>query len=78
MSIGDIPNHLKDAHYSGACKMGRGVEYKYPHSYPNHYVTQQYLPNNYENIELIMNMEIISLKKLQKIIGIKLKSKIII
>ena len=49
MTIGDIPNHLKDAHYSGACKMGRGVEYKYPHSYPNHYVNQQYLPDNIKN-----------------------------
>ena len=29
--------------------MGRGIEYKYPHSYPNHYVTQQYLPNNLKN-----------------------------
>ena len=48
MSIGDIPNHLKDAHYSGACKMGRGVEYKYPHNYPNHYVNQQYLPSEIE------------------------------
>lgn len=49
MSIGDIPSHLKDAHYSGACKMGRGVEYKYPHNYPNHYVKQQYLPQNINN-----------------------------
>ncbi len=49
MSIGDIPNHLKDAHYSGDCKMGRGVEYKYPHNYPNHYVKQQYLPQNINN-----------------------------
>lgn len=48
-SIGDIPNHLKDAHYGGASKMGRGVEYKYPHSYPNHYVDQQYLPDNIRN-----------------------------
>ena len=36
----------KDAHYGGAEKMGRGVEYKYPHSYPNHYIPQQYLPDN--------------------------------
>ena len=49
ISIGDIPNHLKDAHYSGACKMGRGVKYKYPHNYPNHYVKQQYLPQNINN-----------------------------
>lgn len=48
-SIGDIPNHLKDAHYYGASNMGRGVEYKYPHSYPNHYVDQQYLPDDIRN-----------------------------
>lgn len=49
MTIGDIPNHLKDAHYSGACKIGRGIEYKYPHNYPNHYIQQQYLPDNIKN-----------------------------
>lgn len=42
---GDIPLHLKDSHYSGAKKMGRGTEYKYPHSFPSHYVKQQYLPD---------------------------------
>ena len=46
VEIGDIPNHLKDAHYSGAVKLGRGVEYKYPHDYENNYVNQQYLPEN--------------------------------
>ena len=46
---GDIPLHLKDAHYGGASKMGRGVEYKYPHSFPEHYVEQQYLPDNIKN-----------------------------
>ena len=49
LTIGDIPKALKDAHYSGACKMGRGLEYKYPHNYPNHYVKQQYLPDNIKN-----------------------------
>lgn len=49
MTVGDIPAHLKDAHYSGACKMGRGLEYKYPHSYANHYIKQQYLPHNIKN-----------------------------
>ncbi|WP_081957062.1 replication-associated recombination protein A [Clostridium sp. HMP27] len=44
--VGDIPQHLKDAHYSGAEALGRGKEYKYPHDYKNHYVKQQYLPNN--------------------------------
>ena len=42
---GQVPDHLKDAHYSGAKKLGRGITYKYPHSYPNHYVSQQYLPD---------------------------------
>lgn len=45
-SIGDIPLHLKDAHYGGASSLGRGITYKYPHSYENHYVKQQYLPDN--------------------------------
>ncbi|MDS0526485.1 replication-associated recombination protein A [Clostridium sp. SHJSY1] len=49
MAIDDIPIHLKDAHYSGAKSLGRGVTYKYPHSYENHYVEQQYLPNNIKN-----------------------------
>ena len=49
ITVGDIPLHLKDAHYCGASKMGRGVEYKYPHIYPNHYVSQQYLPDNIKN-----------------------------
>ena len=44
IDIGEIPNHLKDAHYSGASKLGRGVDYKYPHNYLNHWVPQQYLP----------------------------------
>lgn len=42
---GDIPAHLKDTHYSGAKKMGRGMDYKYPHSYENNYVKQNYLPD---------------------------------
>lgn len=43
---GEIPAHLKDSHYSGAKAFGHGVEYKYPHAYENHYVRQQYLPDN--------------------------------
>ena len=46
---GDIPLHLKDAHYKGASTLGRGIEYKYPHSFPNNYVSQQYLPDNIKN-----------------------------
>ena len=42
---GDVPAHLKDTHYSGAKKMGRGLTYEYPHNYPGNYVSQQYLPD---------------------------------
>ncbi len=45
IETGDIPLDLKDAHYSGAKDLGRGVDYKYPHNYENHYVKQQYLPD---------------------------------
>lgn len=43
-----IPNHLKDAHYPGATKLGHGNGYLYAHDYPNHYVQQQYLPDELE------------------------------
>lgn len=42
---GDVPLHLKDAHYQGAKQLGRGLDYKYPHDYDNGWVNQQYLPN---------------------------------
>ncbi len=44
-NTGDIPMHIRDSHYDGAQKMGRGIEYKYPPNYPNSYVEQQYLPD---------------------------------
>ncbi len=40
-----VPSHLQDAHYKGSKNLGRGVGYKYAHDYPNHYVNQQYLPD---------------------------------
>ncbi len=42
---GNIPEQLKDTHYSGAVKLGRGANYQYPHDHINHYVPQQYLPD---------------------------------
>ena len=41
---GQVPDHLKDSHYSGASKLGHGKAYKYAHNYSNGYVKQQYLP----------------------------------
>ena len=40
-----VPTHLQDAHYKGAQKLGHGIGYKYAHDYPDHYVDQQYLPD---------------------------------
>ena len=40
-----VPAHLQDAHYGGHEKLGHGIGYKYAHDYPNHYVKQQYLPD---------------------------------
>lgn len=44
-----VPPHLQDRHYSGAAALGRGLDYKYAHDYPNHYVKQQYLPDGMED-----------------------------
>lgn len=40
-----VPVHLQDAHYGGAAKLGHGIGYQYAHIFPNHYVDQQYLPD---------------------------------
>ncbi len=42
----NVPDHLRDAHYQGASDLGRGVDYKYPHSYEEGWVKQQYLPDS--------------------------------
>lgn len=46
---GDVPDHLRDSHYSGAKELGRGIDYKYPHAYPEAWVDQQYLPDKLKN-----------------------------
>lgn len=45
----DIPNSMKDCHYKSAKKLGHGLDYMYPHDYPNHWVPQQYLPESVVN-----------------------------
>lgn len=42
--IGEIPPDIRDGHYSGAQSLGRAQNYRYPHSYPHHWVPQQYMP----------------------------------
>ncbi len=43
--IGPVLNHLRDCHYEESKKLGI-TGYKYPHDYPNHYVKQDYMPDN--------------------------------
>ncbi len=44
-NCGEVPLHLRDAHYKGAKQLGHGIGYKYPHDYPGAWVSQQYLPD---------------------------------
>ncbi len=43
-----VPDYLRDAHYKGSARLGRGKGYKYPHDYPDHYAAQEYLPQKRE------------------------------
>ena len=44
-----MPVHLQDAHYKGHEDLGHGIGYLYAHDFPNHYVEQQYLPDDIRN-----------------------------
>lgn len=46
---GDIPRHLQNKHFDGEDAKVKGQHYLYPHSFPNHYVEQQYLPDRIKN-----------------------------
>ena len=48
-NYGDVPDTLKDAHYQGAAKLGRGTDYKFPHDFPHDWVKQTYLPQKIKN-----------------------------
>ena len=44
-AVGEVPPHLRDAHYGGAKTLGHGTGYEYPHDHPGGWVAQQYLPS---------------------------------
>lgn len=48
-NVGSIPRHLQNKHYDGEDAKIKGQHYLYPHDYPDHYVKQQYLPDNIKN-----------------------------
>ena len=43
--VGEVPAHLRDAHYQGAAVLGHGAGYEYPHDHHGAWVAQQYLPD---------------------------------
>ena len=53
-----VPVHLQDAHYKGSANLGHGIGYKYAHDYPEHYVKQQYLPDEIKNARFYEPTEI--------------------
>lgn len=61
-----IPPYLQDAHYPAADKLGHGVGYKYAHDYPNHYVDQQYLPDEIKDMRFFEMSDIAYEGKLKK------------
>jgi putative ATPase len=44
-ALGEVPAHLRDAHYQGATALGHGIGYEYPHDDERGWVEQQYLPD---------------------------------
>ncbi|MDD6572591.1 MAG: replication-associated recombination protein A [Thermoflexaceae bacterium] len=61
-----VPTHLRDAHYKGAAKLGHGEGYLYAHDYPNHYVRQQYLPDELEGMHFYEPEDIGHEKKIRE------------
>lgn len=53
-----VPAHLQDSHYKGAAKLGHGIGYKYAHDYQEHYVEQQYLPDEIKDVRFYEPTEI--------------------
>ncbi|MHB0914698.1 MAG: replication-associated recombination protein A [Thermoleophilia bacterium] len=51
------PEHLRDAGYPGARKLGHGQGYRYPHDFPGGHVSQQYLPDGYGRLEFYQPSE---------------------
>lgn len=70
-----VPAHLQDSHYKGSKDLGRGLNYLYPHSYPGHYIPQQYLPDDLKDVQFYIPGELGHEKKmkayLEKIEAIK-------
>lgn len=69
-NAGQVPAHLKDTHYQGAKELGRGLTYQYPHSFENHWVKQQYLP---DTLKLKRYYEPVTTGKYEKALSLQLE-----
>ena len=47
-SADPVPEHLRDASYAGAKRLGHGKGYQYPHDFPGHQVEQEYRPVRFQ------------------------------
>jgi putative ATPase len=47
-----VPMHLRNAPTKMMKDLGYGLDYKYPHDYPGHYVPQQYMPDALQGTRL--------------------------
>ena len=61
-----VPAHLQDAHYKGSAKLGHGIGYKYAHDYSEHYVKQQYLPDEIKDAKFYEPTDIGSEKQIKE------------
>lgn len=50
-NYGRIPRQLQNKHYDGEDNPNKGQFYQYPHEFPNHYISQQYLPEEIKNVK---------------------------
>ena len=61
-----VPAHLQDAHYRGHESLGKGIGYQYAHDFPNHYVDQQYLPDEVKDMHFYEPGELGNEKKIRE------------
>lgn len=72
----EVPSHLRDSHYKGARKLGRGTGYMYPHTDPES-VYQKYLPEFVEIAEILgKGKEKVFRQKLEEIRKIRWKKEV--
>ena len=62
-SVGDVPDHLRDAHYAGAKELNRGIGYQYPHNFENGWVNQQYLPDKLKRHVITNRLILVNMNK---------------